>query len=121
MFYIKKDLNLSHIKFIYLECGAEVIAWDIDKKALNKAQENLKNEKFIIQIVDITNFDEVKKNIELIVNKKKIDIFINNAGIAGLNSKVWDYPITPAFDALYALAFGFPSFPAIDAMFTILP
>ena len=77
----------------FLDCGAEVIAWDIDKEELNKAQENLKNEKFIIQIVDITNFDEVKKNIDLIINKQKIDIFINNAGIAGLNSKVWDYPI----------------------------
>ena len=60
----------------FLECGAEVIAWDIDKEALNKAQKNIKNEKFITQIVDITNFNEVTKN-----------------GIAGLNSKVWDYPI----------------------------
>ena len=77
----------------FLECGAEVIAWDIDEAELNKAKESLKSEKFITQIVDITNFDEIKKNIGLIVNKKKIDIFINNAGIAGLNSKVWDYPI----------------------------
>ena len=77
----------------FLDCGAEVIAWDIDKEALNIAQKNLKNEKFITQIVDITNFDEIKKNIDLIANKQKIDIFINNAGIAGLNSKVWDYPI----------------------------
>ena len=77
----------------FLDCGAEVIVWDIDKAALNKTQESIKSEKFITQIVDITNFNEVKKNIELIVNKKKIDIFINNAGIAGLNSKVWDYPI----------------------------
>ena len=30
---------------------------------------------------------KLQKNIELIVNSKKnIDIFINNAGIAGLNS-----------------------------------
>jgi len=56
----------------FLECGAEVIAWDIDKEALNKAQENLKNEKFTTQIVDITNFNEVTKNIELITNKKKL-------------------------------------------------
>ena len=77
----------------FLDCGAEVIVWDIDKAALNKTQESIKSEKFTTQIVDITNFNEVKKNIELIVNKKKIDIFINNAGIAGLNSKVWNYPI----------------------------
>ena len=77
----------------FLECGADVIAWDIDEAELNKAKESLKSEKFIIEVVDITNFDEIKKNIDLTVNKKKIDIFINNAGIAGLNSKVWDYPI----------------------------
>ena len=77
----------------FLECGADVIAWNIDEAELNKAKESLKSEKFIIEVVDITNFDEIKKNIDLTVNKKKIDIFINNAGIAGLNSKVWDYPI----------------------------
>ena len=77
----------------FLESGAEVIAWDIDEAELNKAKESLESEKFITEVVDITNFDEIKKNIDLIVNKKKIDIFINNAGIAGLNSKVWDYPI----------------------------
>ena len=27
----------------FLECGAEVIAWDIDKEALNKAQEKIIN------------------------------------------------------------------------------
>ena len=77
----------------FLESGAEVIAWDIDKAELNKAKESLKSEKFITEVVDITNFDEIKKNIDSITNKKKIDIFINNAGIAGLNSKVWNYPI----------------------------
>ena len=77
----------------FIESGAEVIAWDIDKEELNKAKKSLKSEKFITEVVDITNFDEIKKNIDSITNKKKIDIFINNAGIAGLNSKVWNYPI----------------------------
>jgi len=77
----------------FLDCGAEVIVWDIDKSALNRTQESIKNEKFTTQIVDITNFNEVTKNIELIANKKNIDIFINNAGITGLNAGVWDYPV----------------------------
>ena len=77
----------------FLDCGAEVIVWDIDKSALNRTQESIKNEKFTTQIVDITNFNEVTKNIELITNKKNIDIFINNAGITGLNTGVWDYPV----------------------------
>jgi len=77
----------------FLDCGAEVIVWDIDKSALNRTQESIKNEKFTTQIVDITNFNEVTKNIELITNKKNIDMFINNAGITGLNAGVWDYPV----------------------------
>ena len=77
----------------FLDCGAEVIVWDIDKSALNRTQESIKNEKFTTQIVDITNFNEVTKNIKLITNKKNIDIFINNAGITGLNAGVWDYPV----------------------------
>ena len=77
----------------FLDCGAEVIVWDIDKSALNRTQESIKNEKFTTQIVDITNFNEVTKNIELITNKKNIDIFINNAGITGLNAGVWNYPV----------------------------
>ena len=76
----------------FLDCGAEVIVWDIDKSALNRTQESIKNEKFTTQIVDITNFNEVTKSIELIANKKNIDIFINNAGITGLNAGVWNYP-----------------------------
>ena len=78
---------------IFLDCGAEVIVWDIDKAALNKTQESIKSEKFTTQIVDITNFNQVTKNIELITSKKNIDIFINNAGITGLNAGVWNYPV----------------------------
>ena len=77
----------------FLVCGAEVIVWDIDKAALNKTQESIKSEKFTTQIVDITNFNQVTKNIELITSKKNIDIFINNAGITGLNAGVWNYPV----------------------------
>ena len=77
----------------FLDCGAEVIVWDIDKAALNKTQESIKSEKFTTQIVDITNFNQVTKNIELITSKKNIDIFIYNAGITGLNAGVWNYPV----------------------------
>ena len=77
----------------FLDCGAEVIVWYIDKSALNRTQESIKNEKFTTQIVDITNFNQVAKNIELITSKKNIDIFINNAGITGLNAGVWNYPV----------------------------
>jgi 3-oxoacyl-[acyl-carrier protein] reductase len=76
----------------FLESGAEVIMWDIDKDSIDIAMKNFKNEKISYQIVDVSNYNEVLKNIELITKNKKIDIFINNAGVAGNNDKVWDYP-----------------------------
>ena len=35
----------------------------------------------------------VKKSIEEITKTKKIDIFVNNAGITGLTAGLWDYPV----------------------------
>ena len=72
--------------------GAEVIVWDIDKKAIDEASKAISSDKCSYQIVDVTNFEDVNKNIENITKEKNIDIFINNAGIAGKNAKVWDYP-----------------------------
>jgi len=77
----------------FLESGANVIIWDIDEKETNKALKNLNNLKLSASKVNISNFDEVQKEINKIIEKDKIDIFINNAGIAGMNAKVSDYPI----------------------------
>jgi len=33
--------------------------------------------------VDVTNFDDITKNIEQSTKEKNIDIFVNNAGMAG--------------------------------------
>ncbi|MDA9853285.1 SDR family oxidoreductase [Candidatus Pelagibacter sp.] len=76
----------------FLESGAEVIIWDIDQKAVDEALKELSSEKCSHQIVDVTNFDDITKNIEKITKKKNIDIFINNAGMAGKNTQVWNYP-----------------------------
>ena len=77
----------------FLDSGAEVIIWDIDKKACDEAIKNNKGKKLLSTILDITNFKEVEKNVNEISNKKKIDILVNNAGITGKNSTVWKYPI----------------------------
>ena len=77
----------------FLESGAEVIIWDIDQKAIDKALKELSSEKCSHQIVDVTNFDDITKNIEKITNEKNIDIFINNAGISGLNTTLEEYPL----------------------------
>ena len=76
----------------FLDSGAKVIIWDIDKKFIDKAIQDSGSKNLSYQIVDITNFDEIKKSFDEISSKSKIDIFVNNAGVAGLNDKVWNYP-----------------------------
>ena len=77
----------------FIEAGAKVIIWDIDEKAAKEAVEKLKSNNASFQIVDVTNFEIINKNlVEVEKNFGKIDIFVNNAGVAGLNDKVWNYP-----------------------------
>ncbi len=75
-----------------LESGAEVIIWDIDQKAMDEALKKLSSDKCSYQNVDVTNIDDITKNIDNITKEKNIDIFINNAGMAGQNTQVWNYP-----------------------------
>jgi len=77
----------------FLDSGANVIIWDIDVTVTNKTIQNLDNPRLSALKVNVANFDEVEKAISKITEKNKIDIFINNAGIAGANAKVWDYSI----------------------------
>ncbi len=78
----------------FIDAGAKVIIWDIDKNAAEDAISKVKSDNISHQIVDVTNFESIKKNL-LEVEKayKKIDIFINNAGIAGMNTTVAEYPL----------------------------
>jgi len=77
----------------FLESGANVIIWDLDKSAVQEATKKLNSSKLNSTIIDVTNFDQVSTEVEKVTKDKKIDIFINNAGIAGQNTTVWDYPI----------------------------
>jgi len=77
----------------FLDSGASVVIWDFDKLAVEKTIKKLNNSKLSSAIVDVTNFDQVSTEVEKITKNKKIDIFINNAGIAGQNATVWDYPV----------------------------
>tara|TARA_B100000427_G_scaffold315628_1_gene309908 strand:+ start:2433 stop:3182 length:750 start_codon:yes stop_codon:yes gene_type:complete len=78
----------------FVSSGAKVILIDKDPEAISTALK--KNEiNFVDNFqVDITNFNEVIKIIKEIIDRyNKIDIFVNNAGIAGPSHKTWDYPI----------------------------
>jgi NAD(P)-dependent dehydrogenase (short-subunit alcohol dehydrogenase family) len=77
----------------FLESGANVIIWDFNKLAVEKTLKRLNNTKLNSTIIDVTNFDQVSVEVEKITKNKKIDIFINNAGIAGPNTTVWDYSV----------------------------
>lgn len=73
--------------------GAKVVIWDIDKKEAEKAKKEVGSNNFDYQIVDVTNFDQITSSLKELENQYgKIDIFVNNAGITGMNAKVWDYP-----------------------------
>jgi len=78
----------------FIQSGAKVIIWDIDKEAAETAIKKINSKNCIYQIADVTNFEEIKKILNDIENKhNKIDIFINNAGIAGMNTTVAEYPL----------------------------
>ena len=78
----------------FIGAGAKVIIWDIDEKAAKEAVDKLKSDNVSFQIVDVTNFEIINKNLsEVEKNFGKIDIFVNNAGIAGMNTTVAEYPL----------------------------
>ena len=74
----------------FIESGAQVLIWDKDTEYLNKV--DLKNTQKIE--VDVSNYKSVENAFaESLTHENKIDILINNAGIAGPNFKTWDYPL----------------------------
>ena len=77
----------------FLESGANVIIWDYDKLAIEKTTKKLNHPKLRSVIIDVTIFDQISTEVDKITKNEKIDIFINNAGIAGQNTTVWDYPV----------------------------
>ena len=78
----------------FIKSGAKVIIWDIDENEAKKALEKISSKNLDYQIVDVSNYEIVEKKL-LETEKKfgKIDIFINNAGMAGMNTTVAKYPI----------------------------
>ena len=78
----------------FLDAGADVVIWDIDESAVKVAIDKLKSEHLSHQIVDVTNFETINKNLEEVEKKYgKIDIFVNNAGITGMNATLAEYPL----------------------------
>ena len=77
----------------FLASGAKVLIWDIDEKEANVALKKLNNKNCSYQKVDVNNFNDIEKTLKQIESSHgKIDIFINNAGITGMNATIADYP-----------------------------
>ena len=67
----------------FIKSGAKVIIWENDPKAIESAIKNIDNPNLSSNTVDVSNYDEVEKNVKEITKNSNIDILINNAGITG--------------------------------------
>jgi 2-dehydro-3-deoxy-L-rhamnonate dehydrogenase (NAD+) len=77
----------------FLKSGVKVFIWDIDKNELVKAAKKLNNPNLSYNIVDVSNFENVSQSVKEITKTSNIDILINNAGITGSTSSLWDYDV----------------------------
>ena len=77
----------------FLKSGAKVIIWDIELKMLEKATKDLNNSNLSSHIVDVSNYKEVENCTKEITKKSNVDILINNAGITGPTSPLWEYDV----------------------------
>ena len=78
----------------FIESGAKVVIWDIDESEAKKAIEKINSKNLSYQIVDVSDFKKINEKLnEIESSHRKIDIFINNAGLAGMNTTVAQYPI----------------------------
>lgn len=68
----------------FAELGGSIVIWDLNEEAGKEFVSELKEDDVpsLFRKVDVTNFDEVGKGIQEIVdNYGKVDVLINNAGI----------------------------------------
>ena len=77
-----------------IESGGKVVIWDIDENAVETALKEINYNDLSFKKVDVTNFEAIEKALLETKNELgEIDLFVNNAGITGMNAKVWDYPL----------------------------
>ena len=77
----------------FLKSGANVIIWDIDEEELKKAVNIVNDSNLSYNVVDVSNFKKIKETVDKIVTSSNIDILINNAGITGSTTSLWDYDV----------------------------
>ena len=77
-----------------LQSGASVSLWDRDPEQLKAAQAQLAWPGVCTEVIDVSDPTSVEIAAKATVTKHgRIDILIANAGIAGPNHKLWEYPL----------------------------
>ena len=79
----------------FLQSGAKVAMWDFDAAELEKAASELVGMGTVLPVqVDVSSLDAVNKaTADTLKGLSQIDIMVGNAGIAGPNHKIWEYPV----------------------------
>lgn len=79
----------------FLQSGAQVAMWDADPEELKTAAAELAAFGTVHPVqVDVSSLDAVDAATASTIEAfSKIDILVGNAGIAGPNHKVWEYPV----------------------------
>jgi len=75
----------------FIQSGSKVRIWDIDEKQLKDAFDQINNVNLEYDVVDVSDFNQVKETVEKIAKNNKIDILINSAGITGPTAELWNY------------------------------
>ncbi|HEY3628390.1 MAG TPA: SDR family NAD(P)-dependent oxidoreductase [Terracidiphilus sp.] len=74
-----------------IQSGAKVSVWDRDAETLSQAAAGLRE--VTTAAVDVTDADAVQHAADAAAKQHgRIDILVANAGIAGPNHKLWEYP-----------------------------
>ena len=77
-----------------LASGAKVRIWDRDAQTLQQTLAALGNANASGAMVDVSDVQSVTKATEeAVAAMGKIDVLVNNAGVAGINTPVIDYPV----------------------------
>ena len=77
----------------FIKSGSKVRIWDIDEAELKNASTEINSDDLNYDIVDVSNFTEVKDAVDKIAKHSNIDILINSAGITGTTTELWNYKI----------------------------
>ena len=77
----------------FIKSGSKVIIWDIDEVELKNASTEINSDDLNYDLVDVSNFKEVKDAVDKIAKNSNIDILINSAGITGPTTELWNFKI----------------------------